>query len=229
MNMTDYAFKPAEPVSLPIIGQETRFPVRRVYCVGKNYLDHVVEMGGDAAAARDGRSQPVFFTKAAETLVETGAEIAYPPNTKELHHEVELVVAIGPKGGDDIGVFAYGVGIDMTRRDLQAEAKTKGGPWARAKNFHQSAPCSALTPAETVDLSKARIVLRKNGDIVQHAPLSDMIWGVEEIIEHLKNDMDLQAGDLIYTGTPSGVGPVRIGDELSGGAEGLERITVRFV
>lgn len=227
--MTDYAFPPAKPVSLPIAGEKKRFPVRRIYCVGRNYLDHVAEMGGDIEAARGGRSQPVFFTKAAETLVETGAEIAYPPNTTDLHHEVELVVAIGPKSQNEIGVFAYGVGIDMTRRDLQTEAKAKGKPWARAKNFHQSAPCSALTLVENVVLSNAHIVLRKNGDIVQHASLSEMIWNIEEIIEHLKNDMDLQAGDLIYTGTPSGVGPVRVGDELSGGAEGLERITVRFI
>jgi fumarylpyruvate hydrolase len=227
--MTDYAFKPAKLMSLPIAGEKTRFPVRRIYCVGRNYLDHVAEMGGDIQAAREGRSQPVFFTKAAETLVETGTDIPFPPNTNDLHHEVELVVAIGPQGKEDIGIFAYGVGIDMTRRDLQAEAKEKGKPWARAKNFHQSAPCSALTLAKNVDLTKAHILLRKNGDIVQHASLSDMIWKVEEIIDHLRNDMDLQPGDLIFTGTPSGVGPVRIGDELSGGAEGLEQITVRYV
>lgn len=187
--------------------------------MGRNYADHVKEMGGDAS-----RSEPVFFTKAAETLVESGQDIPYPPNTADVHYEVELVVAMGPDG-----VFGYGVGIDLTRRDLQAKAKTKGGPWARAKNFHRSAPCSAITPAENVDLSKAHIVLRKNGDIVQHGALSDMIWSVEEIITHLRDDMDLQAGDLIYTGTPEGVGPVITGDELSGGIEGLERITVRFV
>ncbi len=222
--MADYAFAPADPVSLPIVGQDSRFPVRRIYCVGKNYLDHVAEMGGDVEAARSGRSEPVFFTKAAETLVQSDSDIPFPPNTQDLHHEVELVVAIGPNG-----IFAYGVGIDMTRRDLQAKAKSKGGPWARAKNFQQSAPCSALTLAESVDLSKAHIVLRKNGDIVQHAALADMIWDIDEIVAHLRSDMDLQAGDLIYTGTPAGVGPVRIGDELSGGVEGLERITVRFV
>jgi fumarylpyruvate hydrolase len=222
--MADYVFNPADPVSLPIAETDKRFPVRRIYCVGRNYLDHVAEMGGDIDAARSGRTEPVFFTKAAETLVESGSDIPFPPNTQDLHHEVELVVAMGPDG-----IFGYGVGIDMTRRDLQAKAKSKGGPWARAKNFHQSAPCSALTPADKVDLSKAHIVLRKNGDIVQHAALSDMIWNIDEIISHLKADMDLQAGDLIYTGTPAGVGPVRIGDELSGGVEGLERITVRFV
>jgi fumarylpyruvate hydrolase len=227
--MTKLAFKPAVPVTLPIIGQDSRFPVRRIYCVGKNYADHISEMGGDGKTAKAQRSEPVFFTKAAETLVESGQSIKFPPNTTDLHHEVELVVAMGPAEDGKLGIYAYGVGIDMTRRDLQANAKTKGGPWDRAKNFHQSAPCSALTPADKVDLSEAHIVLRKNGDIVQHAALKDMIWSIEEIIEHLKADMDLQPGDLIYTGTPSGVGPVRIGDELSGGAEGLERITVRFV
>ena len=214
-----FAFPPAEPISLPISGTKNRFPVRRIYCVGKNYADHIAEMGGDVT-----RSEPVIFTKAAETLVRSGANITYPPNTLDLHYEVELVVAMGPKG-----IFAYGVGIDMTRRDLQAKAKAKGGPWARAKNFHLSAPCSDLTRADKVDLSKAHIVLRKNGDIVQHSALDKLIWSVEEIIAYLKKDMDLQAGDLIYTGTPAGVGPVNIGDELSGGIEGLERITVRFV
>jgi len=214
-----FAFPPANPVSLPVAGADTRFPVRRIYCVGKNYADHVAEMGGDIK-----RSEPVFFTKAAETLVQSGSNIPYPPHTENLHYEVELVVAIGPDG-----IFGYGVGIDMTRRDIQAKAKAKGGPWARAKNFHLSAPCSALTHAQNVDLSQAHIVLRKNGDIVQHSALSKLIWSVDEIIDYLSKDMDLQPGDLIYTGTPAGVGPVTAGDELSGGIEGLERITVRFV
>ena len=214
-----FAFPPAVPVSLPIGGIDARFPVRRIYCVGRNYADHVAEMGGDVQ-----RSEPVIFTKAAETIVQSGADIPYPPNTGNLHYEVELVVAMGPDG-----IFAYGVGIDMTRRDIQAKAKAKGGPWARAKNFHLSAPCSALTPRDQVDLSKAHIVLRKNGDIVQHSALDRMIWSVDEIITYIAKDMDLQAGDLIYTGTPAGVGPVMAGDELSGGIEGLERITVRFI
>ena len=214
-----FAFPPAVPVSLPIGGIDARFPVRRIYCVGRNYADHVAEMGGDVQ-----RSEPVIFTKAAETIVQSGADIPYPPNTGNLHYEVELVVAMGPNG-----IFAYGVGIDMTRRDIQAKAKAKGGPWARAKNFHLSAPCSALTPRDQVDLSKAHIVLRKNGDIVQHSALDRMIWSVDEIITYIAKDMDLQTGDLIYTGTPAGVGPVTAGDELSGGIEGLERITVRFI
>lgn len=217
--MTDYVFQPSDPVSLPVAGTEARFPVRRIYCIGRNYAAHVKEMGGDVA-----RSEPIFFTKAAETLIENGSEIPYPPNTSDLHHEVELVAAIGPDG-----VYGYGVGIDMTRRDLQNTAKTKGQPWDRSKNFRQSAPCSALTPADQVDLSHAHIVLRKNGDITQSGSLSDMIWSVEEIVERLSNDMDLQAGDLIFTGTPEGVGPVIVGDELEGGIEGLEPIRVRII
>jgi len=218
--MTKYAFPPHDPVSLAIAGTDNRFPVRRIYCIGRNYEEHVKEMGGDVA-----RSEPIFFTKAAETIVESGQDIPFPPNTTDLHYEVELVVAIGP----NLEIFAYGVGIDLTRRDLQSAAKKKGTPWARAKNFSRSAPCSVLTPAGDLDLNNARIVLRKNGDIVQHGSLSDMIWSVSEIIERLAQDMDLQAGDLIYTGTPEGVGPVQVGDELSGGIEGLQRITVRFI
>ena len=218
--MTKYAFPPHDPVSLKVVGTKSRFPVRRIYCIGRNYADHVKEMGGDVE-----RSEPIFFTKAAETIVESGENIPFPPNTSDLHYEVELVVAIGP----ELNIFGYGVGIDLTRRDLQSAAKKKGGPWARAKNFNHSAPCSALTPAAGLDISKRKIVMRKNGDIVQSGCLSHMIWGVDEIIERLRNDMDLQPGDLIYTGTPAGVGPVRVGDELSGGVEALERITVRFV
>ena len=214
-----FAFPPSDRVSLPIVGNEMRFPVRQIYCVGKNYADHVLEMGGNVE-----RSEPVFFTKAAETIVQSGSSIPYPPNTENLHYEVELVVAIG---GD--GIFGYGVGIDMTRRDIQANAKAKGGPWARAKNFQHSAPCSALTPANQVDLANAHIVLKKNGDVVQHSALAKLIWSVEEIVEYLAEDMDLQAGDLIYTGTPAGVGAVEVGDELLGNVEGLEGVAVRFV
>ena len=214
-----FAFPPADSISLPISDSDERFPVRRIYCVGRNYADHVVEMGGDAE-----RSEPIFFTKAAETIVQNGEDIPYPPHTANLHYEVELVVAMGPNG-----IFGYGVGIDMTRRNIQAKAKAKGGPWDRAKSFHRSAPCSALTPANNVDLSKAHITLRKNGDIVQHSALSKLIWSVDEIIDYLTKDMGLQAGDLIYTGTPAGVGPAIAGDKLSGEIEGLERITVSFV
>ncbi len=214
-----YAFNPSETVTVPVQGTSTSFPVRRIYCVGRNYTEHVREMGGDVE-----RSEPTFFTKDASTIVQSDTEIPYPNNTQNLHYEVELVVAMGPDG-----VFGYGVGIDMTRRDLQAAAKKKGGPWDRAKNFKQSAPCSAITPAADADITGKRIVLRKNGEIVQSSSLDKMIWSVEEIIARLTYDMDLQAGDLIFTGTPEGVGPVVPGDELEGGIEGLAPIRVRFI
>ena len=182
----DFAFPPTETVSLPIVGTDKRFPVRRIYCVGKNYADHVVEMGGDV-----NRSEPVIFTKAPATLVSSGADIPYPPNTDNLHYEVELVVAMGPPDING-GIFAYGVGIDMTRRDLQAKAKTKGTPWSRSKNFEHSAPCSALTMADKVDLSAAHVELRKNGETVQHSALSKLIWSVDEIIAFISQDMDVK-------------------------------------
>ena len=215
----NFVFDPAPPISLPVIGTDSRFPVRRIYCIGKNYAEHVREMGGDVE-----RSEPVFFTKAAETIVHSGSEIPFPPHTQNLHHEIELVVAMGPDG-----IFGYGVGLDLTRRDIQAKAKQKGGPWDRAKSFRYSAPCSAITPANNPKLKSAHIVLRKNGDIVQSSTIDKMIWSVSEIIERLTEDMDLQAGDLIFTGTPEGVGPVRRGDELDGGIEGLEPIRVRII
>lgn len=217
--MTDFVFPPSDPVSLPVVGTENRFPVRRIYCVGRNYADHVKEMGGDP-----NRSEPIIFTKAPEAIVQNGAEIHYPPNTSDMHYEVELVAAMGPDG-----VFGYGVGIDLTRRDLQSVAKSKGAPWSRAKDFAASAPCSAITPVSEIELENAHIVLRKNGEIVQHARLSDMIWSVEEIIQQIGSDMDLGPGDLIYTGTPEGVGPVVAGDELEGGIEGLAPIRIRII
>lgn len=212
-------FSPAPIVRLPIANKSDFFPVRRIYCVGRNYTEHVREMGGDVE-----RSEPTIFTKDATTIVQNDSEIPYPPNTDNLHYEVELVVAIGPAG-----IFGYAVGIDMTRRDLQAAAKKKGGPWDRAKNFSQSAPCSAITPADNWDVNNKHIVLRKNGDIVQYSRLDKMIWTTPEIIERISEDMDLKPGDLIFTGTPAGVGPVIAGDELEGGIEGLAPIRVRFI
>ncbi len=214
-----YAFPPPESVSLAISGERAKFPVRRVYCIGKNYEGHVKEMGGDIA-----RSQPIFFTKAAETLVPSGTDILFPPNTDNLHYEIELVVAIGPDG-----IFGYAAGIDLTRRDIQSEAKRMGAPWDRAKNFRQSAPCSKITRAENIDIQSAQIILRKNGEIMQSGRISDMIWSIDEIITRLTNDMDLQPGDLIFTGTPKGVGPAIIGDELCGEIQGLEPIIIRVI
>ena len=214
-----YLIPPSKPVSLPVAGSPSRFPVRRIYCVGKNYADHVLEMGGDLKS-----SEPVIFTKDATTLVETGSEIAYPKNTQELHHEVELVVAMG-----ETGIFGYAVGLDMTRRDVQASAKSKGGPWDRAKNFPLSAPCGALTPARDFNPSSASISLDINGRTRQSSTLDKMIWSVEEIITFLSNDLDLQAGDLIFTGTPEGVGPVKRGDRLLASITGLSNLEVTYV
>ena len=217
--MTRFVFPPNNPASLPVVGTDERFPVSRVFCVGRNYAAHVREMGG----APD-QSEPVVFTKSAASIVQSGASIPYPANTQDMQYEVELVAAIGPNG-----VYGYGVGIDLTRRDLQGAAKRAGQPWDRAKNFPMSAPCSAITPVTDCDVSGARIVLRKNGEIVQAAKLSDMIWSVADIIAHLSGDMGLGAGDLVFTGTPEGVGPVVAGDELEGGIEGLAPIRVRIV
>jgi fumarylpyruvate hydrolase len=217
--MNEFVFHPSDPVSLPVVGQTARFPVRRIYCVGRNYADHVKEMGGNPKT-----SEPIIFTKSPEALVESGEQIRYPPNSSNVHYEVELVAAVGPDG-----IFGYAVGIDLTRRDLQSAAKKKGGPWTRAKDFTDSAPCSAITPSADCVLGSAHIVLRKNGEIVQHGRLSDMIWSVEDIMDQIAKDMDLKPGDLIFTGTPDGVGPVVAGDELEGGVESLAPIRIRIV
>lgn len=213
-----YVFPAPDQVSLPIIGTDARFPVRRIYCVGKNYADHIVEMGGDLAT-----SKPVIFNKDATAIVQSGSTIPYPVGTDNLHHEVELVVAVGPDG-----IFGYAVGLDMTRRDVQAEAKQGGKPWDRAKDFPRSAPCGAITPADQVDISEATITLSVNGDIRQSSTLNKMIWNIPTIIEFLSTDMDLQAGDLIFTGTPEGVGPVIAGDALVGRIEGLEMLKMSY-
>ncbi|PHR59363.1 MAG: fumarylacetoacetate hydrolase [Robiginitomaculum sp.] len=219
--MKKYCINTAPIISLPIVGREDRFPVRRIYCVGKNYKKHVVEMGGDPK-----RSTPIFFTKSRETIVQDGSNIPYPPLTQNLHFEVELVVAMA--SAKDI--FGYGVGIDMTRRDLQSIAKESGSPWDMAKNFDQSAPCSALLPRDTApDLKTAKISLEKNGMIKQDSTLDNMIWSVDEIIAHLANSLTLTAGDLIFTGTPEGVGEVKSGETLIGAIDGLPSITVHYI
>ncbi|HHL43364.1 MAG TPA: FAA hydrolase family protein [Hellea balneolensis] len=219
--MKTFVIDSAPIKSLPIKNGNSRFPVRRIYCVGKNYKNHIAEMGGNPQ-----RSTPVFFTKSRETIVETGAFIPYPPQTKNLHHEVELVVAMQSA----TEIFGYGVGLDMTRRDLQARAKEKGGPWDMAKNFDHSAPCSALTPAAEFDgLKQATITLEKNGETVQRSTLDQMIWSVEDILAHLAQTVTLTAGDLIFSGTPEGVGPVIKGDHLAARIDGLCGLDVEYV
>ena len=218
---SSYVIPPPEIVSLPVIGQAARFPVRRIYCVGKNYAAHVREMGGDAA-----KSTPVFFTKSRETIVPSASKIPYPPMTSNLHYELELVVAMASQ----CEVFGYGVGLDMTRRDLQAEAKQGGKPWDMAKNFDSSAPCAALVPTKDApNLDQASITLKKNNSVCQSSSLDKMIWSVSDILSHLNKTVTLAAGDLIFTGTPQGVGPVVAGDHLVGEITGLPILDISYV
>ena len=216
-----------------------RFPVRRIYCVGRNFADHAREMGAAVPASREARGRPVFFMKPADAVV-TGTEVPYPSATSDLHHEVELVVAIGrdaPHGllavEDASGlVFGYGVGLDLTRRDLQAEAKSKGLPWDIAKGFDASAPIGELVPVAAVGgeaLAALELSLTVNGEVRQRAPLSQLIWSVDEILHELSQLYRLRAGDLVFMGTPAGVAALSPGDHCVatlGDVAGMEcRIT----
>ena len=226
----DYVFPPAPPVALPVVGSASVFAVRRVYCVGQNYADHAVEMGGD------GRQPPFFFGKPADALVPGGGDVAYPPQTVNLQHEVELVVALG-RGGSDIAladaqdcVFGYAVGFDLTRRDLQSRAKAKGQPWEMAKGFDQSGPVGAIVPASAIGHpARGAIELKVNGEARQRGDLAQMSWKVAEIIANLSSYVALKPGDLIFTGTPAGVSTVQRGDVLTGGIDGVGELVVRLV
>jgi fumarylpyruvate hydrolase len=223
-------FEVATP-SVPVAHDTRRFPVHRIYCIGRNYLEHVREMGNDPS-----RDAPIFFLKPADSVVESGSRVAYPPRTSELHHEIELVVAIG-KGGSNISlseaqdhVFGYAVGVDLTRRDLQAEAKKHGRPWDTAKSFEQAAPISTVHKVDEVGHpDRGRIWLAVNGETRQDGNLSQMIWSVAESIAELSSLFTLAPGDLVYTGTPAGVGPVRPGEKISGGIEGIDEIEIDIV
>ena len=222
--MSDEFILPAGPrPSVAVTGTGARFPVHRIYCVGRNYAAHVKEMGGDPRS-----EPPIFFCKPADAVVAAGTEVPYPGRTANLHHEIELVVAIG-KGGRDIPVadapghvFGYAVGNDLTRRDLQAEARKRGAPWDTAKGFDASAPISALRPVADVGHVRAgRIWLAVNGELRQEADIAGMIWTVPEVIAELSTYFMLSPGDLIFTGTPAGVGPLQPGDHVTGGVEGV--------
>jgi fumarylpyruvate hydrolase len=224
----DYVI-PAPPLTaLPVDGQERRFPVRRVYCVGRNYAAHAREMGHDPD-----REPPFFFTKPADALVPEGGTIPYPPATADLHHEVELVVALG-KGGADIPeaqalehVFGYAVGIDLTRRDLQAEAKQLRRPWDMAKAFDRSAPVSALRGAAQIGHPEHNpIRLEVNDQVRQESTLAHHIWSVAETIAYLSKLVELAPGDLIFMGTPEGVAAVQRGDEMHATIEGVGELQV---
>ncbi len=227
-----YVFPPAAPTTVPVAGRAERFPVHRVYCVGRNYEEHAKEMGFT------GREPPFFFMKPADAVVpvEAGATgtIAYPSLTKNLHHEIELVVAIGTGGKNILAadahkhIFGYAVGLDMTRRDLQNDMKKQGRPWCIGKAFEQSAPCGPITPvAAAGDVANAEIWLQVNGADRQRSNVSKLIWNIGETIEHLSAAWDLQPGDLIYSGTPEGVAAVVAGDTLVGSVGGLGTLTVK--
>jgi fumarylpyruvate hydrolase len=229
-----YLFTPAPTVSVPVVGTKAQFPVHRIYCVGRNYAEHAQEMGHSA------REAPFFFMKPADAVlvVEPGGTVVlpYPSLTSNLHHEVELVVAIGT-GGQNITVddaprhiFGYAVGLDMTRRDLQNDMKTQGRPWCIGKGFDHSAPIGAITPkADAGDITQATIHLEVNGQQRQHSRISQLIWNVAETIAQLSAAWALQPGDLIYTGTPAGVGAVVRGDTIKGSISGLCSIELTVV
>jgi fumarylpyruvate hydrolase len=226
----DYAIDfPKTPV-LPVEESKKAFPVGRIYCVGRNYAEHAREMGHDPD-----REPPFFFMKPADAIVQNGATIPYPQVTKDLHHEIEMIVAIG-KGGANIPVekaldhvFGYGVGLDMTRRDIQGEAKKMGRPWEMGKAFDNSAPCTALKPVTMVGHpTKGAIWLKVNGQVKQKGDLADLIWNVPETIAYLSKLVTLQPGDLIMSGTPAGVGPVQRGDKLEGHVDGLGDLNVTY-
>ena len=227
-----FVFTPPAPVCVPVVGSKDQFPVHRVYCVGRNYEEHAKEMGFT------GREPPFFFLKPADAIVvvPTGStgSMPYPSLTKNLHHEIELVVAIGT-GGKNIQaadaykhIFGYAVGLDMTRRDLQTEMKKAGRPWCIGKAFDHSAPIGPITPAaQAGDISNAELYVQVNGQDRQRSNVSKLIWNIAETIEHLSAAWELQAGDLIYTGTPEGVAAVLPGDTMVGEVKGLGTLTVK--
>ena len=217
--------------SVPIAGDERRFPVRRIFCVGRNYAAHAREMGMDPD-----REPPFFFMKPADAVVENGADVPYPPETRNLHHEIELVVAIGGLARDlaveeaPAVIFGYAVGNDLTRRDLQFAMREKGRPWEVGKAFEHSAPITAIHPAARIGHpARGRIWLAVNGERRQEADVADLIWSVPEILMHLSRLFTLKPGDLVFTGTPAGVGPLVPGDVVEGGVEGVDVLRHRIV
>lgn len=221
-----YVFVPQQPPSVAIKGSEDRFPVHRIYCVGRNYAAHAREMGKDPE-----REPPFFFSKPADALVANHATIPYPPRTVNLHHEIELVIAIGTDGRNIAAtdalrhVFGYAVGNDLTRRDLQFEARDKGRPWDTAKGFDRSAPITAITRVKHCGHpAQGRIWLTVNDELRQQGDLAELIWSVPEIIVELSTLFELRPGDLIYTGTPAGVSAIERGDRIEGGIDGLDTL-----
>jgi len=224
-------FDIGEPPSIPIQCEEARYPVRRIYCVGRNYAAHAREMEGNPE-----REPPFFFAKPADAVVANNSDVPYPPRTENLHYEIELVVAIG-KSGKNIApqdaqdyIYGYALGNDLTRRDLQAEARDSGRPWTTAKGFDHSAPISDIRPVTQCGyIQEGDIWLKVNGKVQQRADIRDMIWTVPEVIMHLSTLFELFPGDLIFTGTPAGVGPLQRGDEIEGFLDGVGTLRHRIV
>ena len=226
--MTQTVFPAAPAATLPVRGTDAVFPVHRIYCIGRNYADHAKEMGASVD-----RGNPVFFCKPADALVPGGGAVPYPRGTRDLHHEVELVVALGrdaagvvPVDGAMSLVFGYGVGLDLTRRDLQGNAKAKGLPWDTGKAFDHSAPCSEIVPAARAGVPGSRaITLSVNGEVRQASTLDQMVFGVAEVIHELSKLFDLRAGDLVFMGTPAGVAALQPGDRFEAAVEGLATLS----
>jgi len=227
--MTTYLFSPPAVPSLPIRGRAERFPINRIFCVGRNYHAHAVEMGKpvDKSAER-----PFYFTKSPQTLVQSGATVAYPPGTNNYHFEMELVLAVGQAGfrvsadqAHDV-IYGYAAGLDMTRRDLQLVARDKGRPWDTGKDIEEGSVCSEIVPMEGVVIDKGAISLEVNGQTKQSSDVDKLIWNVREIIADLSTYYHLQPGDLIYTGTPEGVGPVVTGDRITGRVDGVAEVVL---
>ena len=226
-----FVVTPPSIMALPVRGSDAVFPVHRIYCIGRNYAEHAIEMGHDPD-----REPPFFFQKNPDNIVVEGRDFPYPPKTKDVHHEIEMVVALG-KGGANIEVgraldhvYGYGVGLDMTRRDLQGEAKKLGRPWEIGKAFEDSAPCSVLVPASQIGHpAKGAVWLKVNGEIRQKGDLDQMIWKVPEMIAYLSEYFALAAGDLIFSGTPAGVGAVKKGDRLHGHVDGVGDLELTVV
>ena len=228
--MTTYVIEPSQQGVLPVRGSDAKFPVRRIYCIGRNYADHAIEMGHDPD-----KEPPFFFQKNADNI-DTSGNFPYPPQTQDVHFEMEMVVAL-KSGGIDIKedkaldhVYGYGLGLDMTRRDLQGEAKKMGRPWEIGKAFERSAPMNELVPVSEIGhLDHGRVTLSVNGQIRQDGDLNQMIWKVPEMISYLSRFYDIAAGDLIMSGTPAGVGAIQRGDVLVGSIENLGSFTVTVV
>lgn len=226
-----YVIEPPAIPSLPVTGDSRRFAVNRIFCVGRNYADHAREMGHDPD-----REPPFFFMKPANSIVSDGKDMAYPSLSNDVHHEIEMVVAIG-KGGANISaqtalehVYGYGVGLDMTRRDLQGEAKKMGRPWDTGKAFDQSAPCAAITPiGQCGHPTQGSIKLLVNGEVRQEGKLNQLIWNIPDTIAYLSTLFTLEPGDLIFSGTPAGVGPVKKGDVLEGSIDGLVSLKTQII